>query len=122
MLWLGALRNIIYIPGNVQADVAAKEAVTNNVISKINLSQFNDTVQIALEQDKKAHQNLWDGETNNKLYQIKPSQSPNLIPLDWPRNEQTVWSRVRIGHTSTPANYYENLRLVYFYGNRSTNQ
>lgn len=70
--------------------MVAKKVKTNNIIPKINLLSFNDTIKIALEQGKKVHQNLWDGETNIKLYQIKMSLSPNLIPSACPRREQGV--------------------------------
>lgn len=63
--WIPAYNNI---PDNEQADKVAREAATNNIIPKINLTSLNDIIRIVLEQVKKAHLNLWDRETDNKLY------------------------------------------------------
>lgn len=63
------------------------------VISKINLSLFNDTAKIALEQGKEVHQNRCDGKLY-KLYQI------NLLTAIGFINALTVKSREHtyIGH------------------------
>jgi len=55
-------------PGNEKADEAAEEASTNNNTPNIELSSLKDAIRYSVERSKRAHQQLWDQESNNKLH------------------------------------------------------
>lgn len=78
-------KNLFSITTFGHVDMAAKEAIFNNKIPKIDLSFLENTAEIGLKRSKRAHQILRDRELSNKLYQIKQLLAPNMILLFCPR-------------------------------------
>ena len=85
------------IPGNEQADQAAKAALTLPPVDfKLHFTDFKPLVKQFLMSQ---WQNEWNQHTDNKLHSIKP------IISDWSpcyrenRRDEVVLARLRMGHT-----------------------
>jgi len=98
IFWIPAHINI---PGNEKTDEAAKKVSTDNNTPEIVLSSLKDAIRCAVEKSKRAHQQLWDQESNNKLHQIKPSLAPNLYPPLPAQDENRQYGHVSKSATQT---------------------
>ena len=91
------------IPGNEQADKAAKSALTLNVTpSKIPHSDYRQHIGAFI---KSGWQSFWDEQINNKLYKIKPHLGNWPPTPKIPRRDQLVLTRAHIGHTYLTQGY-----------------
>ena len=88
------------ISGNEQADLAAKEAL-NNEISSVP-KQFVPPSDVKMKcklYERRLWQNRWNLQTSNKLYKAKNDLNKHLLSSVQSRREETVLSRLHIGHT-----------------------
>ena len=88
------------ISGNEKADRLAKAALTLSLAahSQVCWSDLKPQVDTYI---CTAWQALWNNETRNKLYEIRPNLKESLCTTTQPlyRKEETVMTRIRIGHT-----------------------
>lgn len=87
------------IPGNEKADELAKATLNEPITEdrQIVWSDLKSKVNMYLH---KSWQTSWDEEINNKLHEILPDLTENLnVQGRLTRKEETVLSRLRIGHT-----------------------
>ena len=97
----------IGITGNEKADQAAKSALNLCNITSYPLPYSDITSSI------KKHlftrwQHLWHNSTSNKLHSIYPTLpvNSNYPKAQLTRQEQTLYNRLRIGHTYLPGNTF----------------
>ena len=94
------------ISGNEKADRLAKAALTSNLAahSRVCWSDLKPRVDTYI---CTAWQALWNDETRNKLYEICPNLKESLCNTTQPlyRRQETVMTRLRIGHTWITHNY-----------------
>ena len=89
----------IGIRGNEKADMAAKESLNHHVFNmKV---PYTDSKQYINTYIFTKWQELWNSCQNNKLYQIKPILREWLPGFRQSRREETVLTRIRIGHSYT---------------------
>lgn len=87
----------IGIQGNEIADRLAKEALlTPQYDDTIPYSDLKMYVQLYT---RKLWQRQWNEEIDNKLHSIKPILGENQESNSTFRKDESVWSRIRIGHT-----------------------
>ena len=88
------------ISGNEKADRLAKAALTSSSAahSRVCWSDLKPRVDTYI---CTAWQALWNDETRNKLYEIRPNLKESLCNTTQPlyRKQETVMTRLRIGHT-----------------------
>ena len=88
------------ISGNEKADRLAKAALTSSLAahSQVCWSDLKPRVDTYI---CTAWQALWNKETRNKLYEIRPNLKESLCNTTQPlyRKQETVMTRLRIGHT-----------------------
>ena len=88
------------IPGNEKADRLAKAALASSLAahSQVCWSDLKPQVDTYI---CTAWQALWNDETRNKLYEIRPNLKESLCNTTQPlyRKQETVMTRLRIGHT-----------------------
>ena len=84
------------IRGNEVADAVAKLGLDAVCSSK--LSVFSDFKPLIKSYIKSLWQSEWDNEVNNKLYQSLPCLSDNLLSRTWSRRQESVLTRLHIGH------------------------
>ena len=88
------------IPGNEKADRLAKAALTSSLAaqSQVCWADLKPRVDTYI---CTAWQALWNNETRNKLYEIRPNLKESLCNTTQPlyRKQETVMTRLRIGHT-----------------------
>ena len=85
------------IQGNTDADVAAKTAL-NTAPDNIPVPHTDFWQQVD-DYYKSKWQTLWDSQTNNKLYSIKPKIGITHFGNQLGRREEQILHRLRIGHT-----------------------
>ena len=89
----------IGISGNEEADKAAKEALSLDVLPfKVSFSDFKHLINVFIQD---VWQRSWCDplNKNNKLYTVKPALGEWLPGLRSNRREEIVLARLRIGHT-----------------------
>ena len=85
------------IHGNEHADLAAKSALSQDILPfKIPYSDFKPLINVLLY-DK--WQSDWNEQVNNKLHSIKSVLGEWLPAFRSCRREEIVLARLRIGHT-----------------------
>ena len=88
------------VSGNEKADRLAKAALTSNLAahSRVCWSDLKPRVDTYI---CTAWQALWNDQTRNKLYEIRPNLKESLRNTTQPlyRKQETVMTRLRIGHT-----------------------
>ena len=88
------------VSGNEKADRLAKAALTLNLAahSRVCWSDLKPRVDTYI---CTAWQALWNDQTRNKLYEIRPNLKESLCNTTQPlyRKQETVMTRLRIGHT-----------------------
>ena len=88
------------VSGNEKADRLAKAALTLNLAahSRVCWSNLKPRVDTYI---CTAWQALWNDQTRNKLYEIRPNLKESLCNTTQPlyRKQETVMTRLRIGHT-----------------------
>ena len=92
------------IPGNEKADTAAKASLGFNPTKAYKISADN-FVPYVNKLYVNEWQNNWKTEPNNKLYSIMPVIGRNIKQRVLSRREQTVITRLRIGHTRLTHSY-----------------
>ena len=90
----------VNIRGNEAADKAAKEALTEELPEHLK-TKFSDLRAGALSYIKGEWQAEWDKKVGNKLHRIQPDRSATLPRSCRNRKEESVLSRLHIGHTYT---------------------
>ena len=88
------------VRGNEQSDLEAKRALTLN--RHINTIPYSDLHQYTKRYSTKKWQELWD-DSQSKLKEVKPSVGP--WPIFTKRRDNTVITRLRIGHTNLTHSY-----------------
>ena len=88
------------IPGNEKADRLAKAALTSSLAAHSQVC-WSDLIPRVDTYICTAWQALWNNETRNKLYEIRPNLKESLCNTTQPlyRKQETVMTRLRIGHT-----------------------
>ena len=87
----------IGIRGNEKADLAANEARQREVDSEYGF--FADFKALIHKHIKQTWQAEWEGNPNNKLFKIVPNISDCIPRCRTNRKEETVLSRLHIGHS-----------------------
>ena len=85
------------IPGNEQADKAAKEAAQSPLI-EITRSPHPDLRPLAKKFTNLKWQERWNNCVENKLHRVHPSISSRPKTFKC-RRDEVVWNRISIGHT-----------------------
>ena len=86
------------IQGNDKADLLAKTAL-NIPPDKTSKLPYTDLKYRIKQIITKKWQQLWDDNSQNKLYQIEPLLKERKLDASNSRREETTLSRLRIGHT-----------------------
>ena len=86
------------IRGNTKADEAAKEALALEVPEN-QKTKFSDLKEGTLKYIKQKWQAEWDEEVNNKLFKLQPDRTKPLPRGCKSRKEESVLSRLHIGHS-----------------------
>ena len=99
MSFPASLLNSAGIKGNEAVDLLAKRAISQEIDISIKVSYldlFNDINRFIY----KSFQNYWNSFTSCKIYPIKNTVGETSLPTNLPRRTETVFFRLRIGHTS----------------------
>ena len=88
------------IKGNEAADQAAKEALDEMLPADMR-TKFSDLKAGALAYIKGESQAEWEKEVDNKLFRIQPDRSATLPRNCQNRKEESVLTRLHIGHSYT---------------------
>ena len=93
------------IKGNEIADLAAKAAQTQGIDTHF-LVPYTDLKIKIKKYVKQTWQDLWEEQSNNKLYRIKPIIGNwSQCPVKQNRKEEVVLTRLHIGHTKLTHSY-----------------
>ena len=88
----------VNIKGNEEADTAAKNACAEELPANLK-TKFSDLKAGVLSYVKGKWQDEWEKEEDNKLFQIQPDRHAPLPRCCSNRKEETVLTRLHIGHT-----------------------
>ena len=92
------------VPGNERADKAALEAANANIIPPTSLPS-KDYYPVFNSYLRNDWQNEWTMTDNNKLRRIKLTINPWTTSYRKQRREETILTRLRIGHTRLTHSY-----------------
>ena len=88
------------IHGNTLVDKAAKDALNHDIPPLPRQSVFHLDLQRQTKlYCKRLWQDDWSNQPRNKLFQVLPNLSDRLPTVSKNRKEETILSRLHIGHT-----------------------
>src|SRR5215469_13802396 len=87
------------IKGNEAVDLLAKRAISQEIDMSIKVG-YQDLFDDINRFIYKSFQNHWNSFTSCKIYPIKNTVGETSLPTNLPRRTETVFFRLRIGHTS----------------------
>ena len=88
----------VNIKGNEAADMAAKEALAEELPEGLK-TKFSDLRAGTLSYIKKENQREWEKEEHNKLFKLQPDRADPLPRVCQSRKEESVLTRLHIGHS-----------------------